>query len=298
MYAGRAHLSSLVNRWLSAAAIRCRAVAEREAIPVRQALEDEVRRLLDRARRRTGASAAEMVERLGPLQARTAGTRRSWYDWHERPETVSALAVLGALHLLGPAGAVEAIFSRAAERAEGSPESQVTDLKRQLLEVQEELTRQRRHNEVVEARLEELASRLEPQGAALGPTSAVPLSSQRDLEHVLGTVESQVAALGQQLGRQWSEGSPYVAAAATPAERLIRRVGALETRLAEIASIVDARYGGYPPAPDPSRGDDAVWVWASDVVSMLRQHLTEVNLHASRFAKQSRERRRKGESAG
>src|SRR4051812_28278017 len=42
-----------------------------------------------------------MVKTFGELQPRGAVTRRSWYDWQERPETVSLLTGLAAMHALG-----------------------------------------------------------------------------------------------------------------------------------------------------------------------------------------------------
>src|SRR3954469_17339985 len=80
----------------------------------REALEDQARRLLETARRQTGASVDEMVQLLGDLQPRKALTRRSWYDWHNRPETVSLLAGLAAIQRLGPEAAMQLLFKDAA----------------------------------------------------------------------------------------------------------------------------------------------------------------------------------------
>jgi hypothetical protein len=41
-------------------------------------------------------------------------TRRSWYDWQERPETVSLLTGLAAMHALGPEASMELVFGDAA----------------------------------------------------------------------------------------------------------------------------------------------------------------------------------------
>jgi hypothetical protein len=70
--------------------------------------------LLEQARERTGASVERMVKTLGELQPRGAVTRRSWYDWHERPETVSLLTGLAAMHALGPEASMELVFGEAA----------------------------------------------------------------------------------------------------------------------------------------------------------------------------------------
>ena len=85
-----------------------------EPVPSREALESQARRLLEQARQRTGASVERMVKTFGELQPRGAMTRRSWYDWQERPETVSLLTGLAAMHALGPEVSMELVFRDAA----------------------------------------------------------------------------------------------------------------------------------------------------------------------------------------
>jgi hypothetical protein len=85
-----------------------------EPVPSREALESQARRLLEKARERTGASVERMVKTFGELQPRGAVTRRSWYDWQERPETVSLLTGLAAMHALGPEASMELVFGEAA----------------------------------------------------------------------------------------------------------------------------------------------------------------------------------------
>ena len=85
-----------------------------ETVPSRGALESQARRLLEQARERTGASVERMVKTFGELQPRGAVTRRSWYDWQERPETVSLLTGLAAMHALGPEASMELVFGEAA----------------------------------------------------------------------------------------------------------------------------------------------------------------------------------------
>ena len=70
--------------------------------------------MLEQARERTGASVERMVKTFGELQPRGAVTRRSWYDWQERPETVSLLTGLAAMHALGPEASMELVFGEAA----------------------------------------------------------------------------------------------------------------------------------------------------------------------------------------
>jgi len=90
-----------------------------EPVPSREALERQARRLLELARERTGASVERMVKTFGDLQPRGAVTRRSWYDWQERPETVSLLTGLAAMHALGPEASMELVFGEAAGVAAG-----------------------------------------------------------------------------------------------------------------------------------------------------------------------------------
>jgi hypothetical protein len=85
-----------------------------EPVPNREALASQARRLLELARERTGASVERMVKTFGELQPRGAVTRRSWYDWQERPETVSLLTGLAAMHALGPEASMELVFGEAA----------------------------------------------------------------------------------------------------------------------------------------------------------------------------------------
>src|SRR4051794_2693754 len=60
-----------------------------------------------------------MVKTFGELQPRGAVTRRSWYDWQERPETVSLLTGLAAMHALGPEASMELVFGEAADVGAG-----------------------------------------------------------------------------------------------------------------------------------------------------------------------------------
>ena len=85
-----------------------------ESVSSREALESQARGLLERARERTGGSVERMVKTFGELQPRGAVTRRSWYDWQERPETVSLLTGLAAMHALGPEASMELVFGEAA----------------------------------------------------------------------------------------------------------------------------------------------------------------------------------------
>src|ERR671928_1371715 len=94
-----------------------------EPVPSREALESQARRLLEQARERTGASVERMVKTFGELQPRGAVTRRSWYDWQERPETVSLLTGLAAMHALGPEASMALVFGEEAAGVEAGVDS-------------------------------------------------------------------------------------------------------------------------------------------------------------------------------
>lgn len=112
LYAWFSHMSTRSDPSTRASAIRCAPMPQVQ-FPDRALLEEQARRLLERARGRTGASVDDMVRTIGALQPRGATTRRSWYDWQERPETISLLTGLAAIQVLGPEAAIEVLFGQA-----------------------------------------------------------------------------------------------------------------------------------------------------------------------------------------
>jgi hypothetical protein len=89
--------------------------------PDKSELVAQARQLLEAARRSSGWTVEEMVKALGDLQPRGAETRRSWYDWQERPETISMLTGIAAMHMLGAQATVELIFRDQAAAAVDTP---------------------------------------------------------------------------------------------------------------------------------------------------------------------------------
>jgi hypothetical protein len=94
-------------------------MADESSFP-RKILEDQARRLLELAREQQGASVEQMVQLLGELQPRKALTRRSWYDWQTRPETISLLTGLAAIQMLGPQATIELLFNDTALKNAGA----------------------------------------------------------------------------------------------------------------------------------------------------------------------------------
>lgn len=139
----------LAVHFLCARALRLCTMANGPELPKREALEEQARRLLEEARRRAGVSVEEMVKRLGQLQPRGAGTRRSWYDWQERPEAVSVLTGLAAIQLLGPEAAMKILFDETAVTATGerSPGEGRDQLQAALAEAISEMAGLRDHVE-------------------------------------------------------------------------------------------------------------------------------------------------------
>jgi hypothetical protein len=250
-------------------------VPSKVELPGRELLEDQVRRLLDRARRRSGASVEEIVQELGQLQAKGAGTRRSWYDWHERPETVSSLTILGVLHVLGPEGAVEVLFGRSATTKGNALQAQVADLERQLAE-------QRAGTRQLERRLEDLASRVGAGGKH---------GTRVDVERLLQEVEEAVQQAGQALGRPWTE-SPVSAAADEESTVVRRRLSAVQARIVEFRSMVGEPWRGtYPSAPGAGASDLEVTAWIRAMLRILAQQADELLSHPTVRAGASRQRR-------
>jgi hypothetical protein len=105
-----------------------------QPVPSREALESQARRLLEQARERTGASVERMVKTFGELQPRGAVTRRSWYDWQERPETVSLLTGLAAMHALGPEASMELVFGEEAADVGAGADSATSDARMDQLQ--------------------------------------------------------------------------------------------------------------------------------------------------------------------
>lgn len=105
-----------------ASALTLHVMADESSFP-REALEDQARRLLESARRQSGASVEEMVRLLGELQPRGALTRRSWYDWQNRPGTISLLTGLAAIQMLGPEATIELLFKGSALQQTGAAEA-------------------------------------------------------------------------------------------------------------------------------------------------------------------------------
>src|SRR4051794_16984816 len=111
-----------------------------------------------------------MVKTFGDLQPRGAVTRRSWYDWHERPETVSLLTGLAAIHALGPEASMELLFGEAAGVAAGV-DSAARDARMDQLQsaVEDAMTELMQLRERVEGFV---VPELQPKGGPRGPVLA------------------------------------------------------------------------------------------------------------------------------
>jgi hypothetical protein len=268
----------------SAEPIRCRSMGKKLDRPDRQVLEDQVRRLLERARKQSGTSVEEIVHGLGELQPRGAGTRRSWYDWLEKPETVSALAVLAALHVLGPSAAADVIFGDGGRSEVGAENAALEELRALFAHVQEELIEQRRETLELRQHVDELASR---RGQQVAQRASIPHSAPEvgDLDRLITGLQAQVQGLGRKLDCPWAR-SPAEPAEASggsvnPTEQLSRRVRVLQGRMIEIRSMIGEPWIDDTSLAEPSEAanPEEVMGWMDDSVRALLRQVAEVNAH-------------------
>jgi hypothetical protein len=68
----------------------------------RRVVDDRIRAVLRLAKR--GKTADGLAKLLGPFQPRGGQSRRSYYDWGEEPDSLSAPALATAIELAGPEG--------------------------------------------------------------------------------------------------------------------------------------------------------------------------------------------------
>ena len=276
-------------------------MAEKLDLPDRQVLEDQLRRLLDRARRRSGTSVDEIVQTLGDLQPLGARTRRSWYDWLEKPETVSALTALAAAHLLGPAATAEIIFGGADTSVSAVESAALEELRALLARVQDELSEQRRESQELRQRVHELDDRLRDRAG--GATSYRPGPVQTDeLDRLIKGLETQVLELGRKLDSPWA-GSPAQVAGTSPEsqehapESMVRRISVLQGRMLEIRGMLGESGidEASPAEPPPAASETDVMAWVVDSVHTLLRQVAEATAHpaiASIAAEQRRPRAR------
>jgi hypothetical protein len=111
-----------------------------------------------------------MVKTFGELQPRGAVTRRSCYDWQERPETVSLLTGLAAMHALGLEASMELVFGEAAGvRAGGDDATRDARMDQLQAAVEDAMTELMQLRERVEGFV---VPELQPQGELLATVLA------------------------------------------------------------------------------------------------------------------------------
>ncbi len=257
-------------------------------LPDRGTWERRVARALEIARRRAGMTQAEAVEALSPYQSRSSSSsssrRQRWYDWVARPVSVSSLALIAAAHLARMTVdelLAEAGLPQTPRQAEDSGE-----LRRQLAEVQDELARQRALNAGVQGRLDELAARVEGRRLPVAvPTDAPAMATLHDMLRAIAVLEDDITEVGRQVGREWDTRRDHNESLSR-ADVLRRRMGALEARTAEVATMVGAPYGGYPSAPASSDAeDDSFRTWLAEVLAILQRQLPVIRQQARQFSR-------------
>jgi len=244
----------------------------------------------------------EIVQSLGDLQPLGARTRRSWYDWLEKPETVSALTALAALHVLGPAAAAETIFGGADASVSPAESAALEELRSLLAQVQDELSEQRRESQELRQRVHELDDRLGDQ--AVQTTSHRPGLMQADeLDRLVSGLETQVFELGRKLDSPWAGSHAQSAVPSqgsqqhTP-ESMSQRVTGLQGRMLEIRGMLgEPEINETSPLEPPALASETdVTAWVTDSVHTLLRQVAEVSAHpaiASITAAQPRPRARR-----
>ena len=155
-----------------------------------------------------------------------------------------------------------------------------TALERQFAELQEQFDDQRRVSAAMERRLEELAARLGDAAASSPHYDAEAAGDLSKTEAALIQLEVDLTHLGSLLGRRWDDRARPAPSDASMTERVMRRIGRIEARIAEVG--VPAPPGGYPPRPE-SADEDAVRRWAAEELSILQQQLQSVQERVRRF---------------
>ncbi len=149
-------------------------------------------------------------------------------------------------------------------------------LERQLADLQDQFDRQRTVIAAMDQRLEELTAKLEERPVR-------PWTQGADLaqaEDVLVRLETNLTDLGRLLGRRWDERIAYSDLGASVMERVTRRIGRIEARMAEVG--VAAPRGGYPPRPNTD-DEDVVGSWVAEELPVLQHQLALVRERAERF---------------
>jgi hypothetical protein len=227
----------------------------------------------------------EIVQGLGELQPRGAGTRRSWYDWLEKPETVSALAALAAMHVLGPSGAAEVMFGDAGTSELGAENAALEELRVLFAQVQEELGEQRRETMELRQQMNQLVGQGGRQVAHPGSYPHPP-TEVGELSRLITGLEAQVHELGRKMDSPWARdpGDPSESGREgdeDSTERLSHRVHTLQARMIEIRSMIGQPWIAEAASSGPSVASDPadVMAWVAEAVHTLLQQVAEANAH-------------------
>lgn len=205
----------------------------------------------------------EFAEALGGFLGRPISLSHV-ADWERGAVEPSASVLLAAAELTGlPVD----------ELCGSAPAAVVARLERLEAEV-DRLTR-------LEGRVDELLARVDGR-ARYVPAAGGPVRSLDELDRAIGQLEAEINEIGRRLRRHWGE--PFVthgaAAVAGPFQRIVARIGTLESRMVEVAGVVGAPSGGYPGQPDPTAGEEVLLSWLEDVVTMLEQQMPAVLVRA------------------
>jgi hypothetical protein len=156
-----------------------------------------------------------------------------------------------------------------------------TALERQLADLQEQFDRQQRVTLAMERRLEDLATRLGEPAVSPVTQTAGRMSDLSVAEAVLIQLEADLSHLGRQLGRQWDDHVGSAESDMSATKRVMRRIGRLEARAAELG--IPPPQGGY--VVEPASDDDAtVQAWVTDLLPILQRQISLVEDRVRRLA--------------
>jgi transcriptional regulator with XRE-family HTH domain len=100
------------------------------------------------------------------------------------------------------------------------------------------------------------------------------------VEDSLIRLEAELTDLGGLLGRRWDDEDQTSPRADDVRDRVMRRIGRIEARIAEVG--VPAPTGGYPPRPE-SGDEELLGRWAAEELPILRHQVLLVQERAHRF---------------
>lgn len=231
--------------------------------PASKLVADVVSEAIDRA-----GKAMALARKIEPLIGRTYADR-TVSAWGRGDVMPPADAVLAAAQVMGVSLDEKLGIGRIP-----------TALEQQVADLQSQVNQQRRASAALERRLAELAATLSVSPVSSAAADVDRLPDLSEAEGVLVQLEARLIDLGGQLGRRWGERGSYPDPGTSVSERVIRSIGRLEARMAEVG--VPPPPGGYPSRPTSS-DEEVLRRWVHTELPVLERQLALVEERAVRF---------------